>query len=36
VYPAIVARPDTSCGAEERLRQLGQIGTGGCTNVAQS
>ena len=29
-------RPDTGAGSQLRLRQLGQMGTGGCTKVAQS
>ena len=31
-----MARPDTSTGADARLRHYGQIGTGGCTSRPQS
>ena len=35
VNPMIVARPDTSVGLDDLLRQYGQIGTGGCTSRPQ-
>ena len=36
VKATTVARPDTSVGAHDRLRQLGQIGAGGWTSALQS
>ena len=36
VKPTIVPRPDTATGLADRLRQYGQIGTGGCTSSPQS
>ena len=36
VKPTTVARPDTTDGANDRLRHTGQIGTGGWTSVWQS
>ena len=36
VTPTTVARPETGVACHDRLRQFGQMGTGGCTNVEQS
>ena len=36
VKPTTVPRPDTGAGLADRLRQYGQIGTGGCTSSPQS
>src|SRR5580704_8840161 len=36
VKPTTVPRPDTAVGLVSRLRQYGQIGTGGCTSSPHS